>query len=40
MSTNAERRVVDEAALTELEAAFGGKLVRPGDASYDEHRKI
>jgi FAD/FMN-containing dehydrogenase len=31
---------LDEAALSALRAAFGGELVRPGDPSYDERRKI
>ncbi len=31
---------LDEAALRELEASFGGQLVAPQDPSYDEHRKV
>jgi FAD/FMN-containing dehydrogenase len=31
---------LDQAALNELEASFRGQLVRPGDTSYDEHRRI
>jgi FAD/FMN-containing dehydrogenase len=31
---------LDRAALDELEASFGGQLVRPGDPAYDEHRSI
>lgn len=31
---------LDASALTELETSFRGELVRPGDSSYDEHRKI
>ncbi len=31
---------LDETALRELEGAFRGQLVRPGDTAYDEHRKI
>jgi FAD/FMN-containing dehydrogenase len=31
---------LDRAALDELEASFGGQLVRPGDPAYDEHRMI
>src|SRR5918994_7947634 len=31
---------LDEAALRELEGAFSGELVRPGDGGYDEHRKV
>ena len=36
------RRVteLDEAALRELEASFGGRLVAPQDPSYDEDRKV
>ena len=36
----AEEVKLDEAALAELETAFRGELVRPGDPSYDEHRKV
>jgi hypothetical protein len=38
-STIAEARL-DETALTELERSFRGQVVRPGDPTYDEHRKI
>jgi FAD/FMN-containing dehydrogenase len=31
---------IDQAALRELSTSFGGDLVRPGDASYDAHRRI
>ena len=31
---------VDKAALSELSASFKGELVRPGDPTYDEHRRI
>jgi FAD/FMN-containing dehydrogenase len=31
---------VDEAALRELEASFRGPIVRPGDPTYDQDRKI
>jgi FAD/FMN-containing dehydrogenase len=31
---------VDETALGELGASFGGELVRPGDPAYDEHRRV
>jgi FAD/FMN-containing dehydrogenase len=40
MSTVAETVVLDEAAVDELKSAFRGQLIRPGDASYDEHRKV
>ncbi len=40
MSTIADVVKLDESALNELEASFGGQLVRPGDPGYDEHRKI
>lgn len=35
-----QHHVVDHAAFVELEAAFRGELVRPGDSAYDERRKI
>jgi FAD binding domain/Berberine and berberine like len=31
---------VDESGLGELSASFKGELVGPGDATYDEHRKV
>src|SRR5947199_7368860 len=31
---------LDASALTELETSFRGERVRPGDPSYDEHRKV
>ena len=31
---------LDSAALRELTSAFRGELVQPGDAGYDEHRKV
>jgi FAD/FMN-containing dehydrogenase len=31
---------VDEAALGELSRSFEGELVRPGHATYDEHRRV
>jgi hypothetical protein len=31
---------VDDRALGELQDAFRGQLIRPGDPSYDEHRRI
>ena len=40
MSTVAEEVKLDEAAFAELESSFRGGLVRPGDPSYDERRKI
>jgi FAD binding domain/Berberine and berberine like len=40
VSAVAEARELDEAAFAELERAFRGELVRPGDPSYDERRKI
>jgi hypothetical protein len=36
---NADIRV-DETALGKLSASFKGELVRPGNATYDEHRKV
>jgi hypothetical protein len=40
MSSILEGSVVDQAALAELEAGFGGEVVRPTDPSYEEHRRI
>jgi FAD/FMN-containing dehydrogenase len=37
MSTSAE---IDDASVKELEAAFGGELIRPEDAAYDERRRV
>ena len=39
MSTTAEIKL-DGTALRELETSFRGQLIRPGDGSYEEHRKI
>jgi FAD binding domain-containing protein/berberine-like enzyme len=40
VTTIATEVKLDEAALAELEASFGGQLVRPGDPTYDEHRRV
>ena len=40
MTSVAERMLIDRSAVDELEASFGGELVRPGDGGYDEHRKV
>jgi len=40
MSAIATDTKLDEAALSALKASFRGDLVRPGDPTYDEHRKI
>jgi FAD/FMN-containing dehydrogenase len=40
MSTVVEPVVLDEAAVDELRNALRGELIRPGDASYDEDRKV
>jgi FAD/FMN-containing dehydrogenase len=40
MRTDEMTVAVDGAALRELENGFAGELVRPSDASYDEHRKV
>ncbi len=39
MAFDAEIKL-DETALRELEGSLRGQLVRPGDPTYDEHRKI
>jgi hypothetical protein len=38
VTTTAER--VDGAALAELEASFGGEVVRPDSPGYEEHRRV
>ena len=38
--TVAEEVELDEAAFAELESSFRGELVRPGEPTYDERRKI
>lgn len=40
MATGTAQIKLDQSALKELAASFRGELVRPGDPSYDEHRKI
>jgi FAD/FMN-containing dehydrogenase len=40
MSTIAPEVHLDQAALQQLEASFGGQLVRPGDPAYDAHRRV
>jgi FAD binding domain/Berberine and berberine like len=40
MKTVAAGTKLDETAVRELEGAFRGELVRPGDTTYDEHRKV
>jgi hypothetical protein len=40
MSTVASEVGLDRIALGELEATFGGQLIRPGDPTYDQHRGI
>jgi FAD/FMN-containing dehydrogenase len=40
MSTDEMAVAFDEAAYRELGNGFAGELVRPLDASYDEHRKV
>jgi hypothetical protein len=40
VSTVAQRAQLDESAYAELESSFRGELVRPGERSYDERRKI
>jgi FAD/FMN-containing dehydrogenase len=40
MSAVTEAAELDEAAFAELESSFRGELVRPGEPSYDEHRRI
>jgi FAD/FMN-containing dehydrogenase len=38
--TVTETIALDQAGLKELESSFRGEIVRPGDASYDDHRKV
>lgn len=40
MSTFVSQTKLDEAALGELEGSFRGQLIRPGEPTYDEQRKI
>ena len=40
MSTSNTETKLDEAALRELRGSFRGQVIRPGDPSYDEQRKI
>ena len=40
MGTIAPDVTFDEAAFAELERSFRGQLIRPGDPTYDEHRRI
>src|SRR5262245_40645652 len=39
-SDMSEQLVLDEAAVDALAAGFRGELVRPGDPTYEEHRRI
>jgi FAD/FMN-containing dehydrogenase len=39
MATTTERKL-EETAVIELESSLRGELVRPGDPSYDDHRRI
>jgi FAD/FMN-containing dehydrogenase len=38
--TSVGEGVIDRGAVDELQASFGGELVRPGDGDYDVHRKV
>jgi FAD/FMN-containing dehydrogenase len=40
MSSVAPGTVIEAGAVDELRASFRGELVGPGDAGYDEHRKV
>ena len=40
MNTIATEIKLDEAALRELEGAFRGELIQPGNSAFDEHRKV
>jgi FAD/FMN-containing dehydrogenase len=40
LRTSITETTLDEAALRELRGSFRGQVIRPGDPSYDEHRKI
>ncbi len=35
-----ERASIDEAAVDELQSSFRGAVVQPGDATYDDHRRV
>src|SRR6266542_789573 len=40
VGTSVTENKLDEAALRELRRSIRGQVIRPGDPSYDEHRKI
>jgi FAD/FMN-containing dehydrogenase len=40
VNTIATEIKLDEAALRELEGAFRGELIQPGNPAFDEHRKV
>jgi FAD/FMN-containing dehydrogenase len=40
MATVAGEVGLDPGALAELEASFRGQLIRPGDPTYDQHRRV
>src|SRR5437660_1246692 len=40
MSSVAVGSVIDRGAVDNLQGSFGGELLGPGDAGYDEHRKV
>jgi FAD/FMN-containing dehydrogenase len=40
VQTTATEIKLDDGALSELERSFRGELVRPGDPSFDEHRRV
>jgi hypothetical protein len=39
-TTNGTAAIIEEAAVEELKASLHGPLLRPGDAAYDEARKV
>ena len=40
MTAPAGTTAIDDAALAALRSSFAGELVRPGDPSYEEHRRV
>jgi FAD/FMN-containing dehydrogenase len=40
MSTVAERRSIDDAAVNDLRTSFRGEVISPADAGYEDHRRV